>query len=417
MGDQSAQSSRTYRVPALCAGDDRAGRRAQQSAYRFSRRVTGIPYRRTGNPHPALHRRRLPGSRFHKEAQYHLRIQALSEGGLVREIALRIIEDCHMRDLPHTHYPLPRRKPGDGFTFEALRLRERIEYLEVCPEAKALARDRVIAPCDDPDLTVGDCGEIGAAWQTAAKPSVHVLDATLLPRTVWVTEVGLDRERLAEPVMEGKFGAVVLGEAAAQAAGESLEPTAQQAVDDGSLTRSGLGDEDEARGALLGHEQVLARAAEAYDVSFPVARLPALENVSRAFGDGNTVPDVIDRASSALAEPAAAVFRLRQQSMPVVALGAAEIDIAIDALVADAHARLHKRQPTGDRFGRPSHRKFVSHETAQSRLARQLEAPLPLTPPLRQIIGAQRLIAARPLLRCLAVTLQLPRNRAMMAAL
>ena len=123
-----------------------------------------------------------------------------------------------MRNLRHTPCLSPRRKPGDGFTFEARRLRERIEYLEGCPEAKALARDRVIAPCDDPDLTVGDCGEIGAAWQTAAEPSVHVLDATLLPRTVRVTEVGLDREWLAEPVMEGKFGAVVLGEAAAQAA-------------------------------------------------------------------------------------------------------------------------------------------------------------------------------------------------------
>ena len=102
--------------------------------------------------------------------------------------------------------------------------------------------------------------------------------------------------------------------------------------------------------------------------------------------------------------------------MPVVALGAAEIDKAIDGLVADAHARLHQRQPTGDRFGRPSHRKFVSHELTQSRLARQFEAPLPPAPPLRQLIGAQRRIAARPLLRCLAVTLQLPRNRAMMAA-
>lgn len=275
--------------------------------------------------------------------------------------------------------PSSRRKPGGEFTVEARRLRERTEYLERCPEAKALARDRVVAPGDGLDLIVGDCSEIGAARQAATESSIHVLDAALLPRTVRVTEVGLDRKPLAKPVMEGEFGAIVLGKATAQAFGEGLEPAAQPAMDDGCLARSCLADEDEARCTFLGYEQVLPGTAEAHDIGLPVARLPTFEDVSGSFSDGNTVPDVIDRTSPAFTEPATAALLLRQQAMPVVALGAAEVDIAIDGLMADAHARLRKRQPAGDRFGRPSHRKNLSHRNttlAVSRLSREFEGPI-----------------------------------------
>src|SRR3954462_655247 len=88
MGDQSAQSSPTYRVPALCAGNDRARYRAQQPAYRLSRRFSRVSYRGSGNPDRALHRWRLPRSCVHPEAQHRLRIHALSEGRLVRELEL-----------------------------------------------------------------------------------------------------------------------------------------------------------------------------------------------------------------------------------------------------------------------------------------------------------------------------------------
>ena len=296
------------------------------------------------------------------------------------------------------------------------RLEEFIEYLEWRSEAKALSWHGVMLVRDGIDASEGNLGEVGFAWQISPEPSIHVLDAAFLPRAVRVAEVSFDREAVAEFVVEGKLGTVVLRESSPQSFGQSLEPAPQPGMNDASLARRRLGEEDEARDAFLGHEQVLADAAEGHDVGFPVTRLLAFEDVSRAFGNGNTVPDVIDRASTAFAEPAAAVLLVREQAVPVVALGGAEIGIAVDGLVADAHARLIQRQPAGDRFGRPSHRKFVSHETAQFRLARHFGAPLPFASTLHESVSPQRLIATRPLLRRFAVTFQLSRNRAVMAA-
>src|ERR1700682_2096501 len=79
--------------------------------------------------------------------------------------------------------------------------------------------------------------------------------------------------------------------------------------------------------------------------------------------------------------------------------------------MADDDATMFQRQSGRDLLWGMSHRKAVAHAVPQVRLARQLEAAIPLPPALGQLLSPDRLVAAGPDLGRLRVATQLPTNR------
>jgi hypothetical protein len=79
--------------------------------------------------------------------------------------------------------------------------------------------------------------------------------------------------------------------------------------------------------------------------------------------------------------------------------------------MADDDATMLARQSASDLLGRMSHRKAFADAVSQVRLARQLEAAIPLPPALGQMLRPDRLVAARPDLGRSRVTPQFPTDR------
>ena len=79
--------------------------------------------------------------------------------------------------------------------------------------------------------------------------------------------------------------------------------------------------------------------------------------------------------------------------------------------MADDGVTVFERQPASDLLGRVSHRKAVSHQILQVRLARQLEATIPAPSALSQFLGSHRRISAWPHFGGQAVTVDLPADR------
>ena len=97
----------------------------------------------------------------------------------------------------------------------------------------------------------------------------------------------------------------------------------------------------------------------------------------------------------------------RQQPVPVIFLGTAMIDKAIDGLMTDDCATLFTRQPASDLFRRPSHRKAIPDLLLQCRLARQFMTTVPSPSPQGQTMGPGRLVTAIPDLGLPAVSVKL----------
>src|SRR5882757_424205 len=79
--------------------------------------------------------------------------------------------------------------------------------------------------------------------------------------------------------------------------------------------------------------------------------------------------------------------------------------------MADHDATMLQRQSASDLLWGMSHRKAFAHAVPQVRLARQLEAAIPTSPTLGQLLSPDRLVASRPNLRGPGVALQLPTDR------
>ena len=109
----------------------------------------------------------------------------------------------------------------------------------------------------------------------------------------------------------------------------------------------------EAGHSFLRHEQGLAIAAEQHVIGFPVSFLFALIDKSRTFIDGDAVFDMMDRAAATFAQPATAMFFLRQKPVPVILLATAMVDKAVYGFMADDRATVLTRQPSGDLLRRP----------------------------------------------------------------
>src|SRR5258708_40168883 len=79
--------------------------------------------------------------------------------------------------------------------------------------------------------------------------------------------------------------------------------------------------------------------------------------------------------------------------------------------MADDDATMFQRQSARDLLWGMSHRKAFAHAVPQVRLARQLEAAIPPSPALGQLLSPDRLVAPRPDLGGLRVAPQFPTDR------
>ncbi|MDI4236486.1 hypothetical protein OZ411_27090 [Bradyrhizobium sp. Arg237L] len=79
--------------------------------------------------------------------------------------------------------------------------------------------------------------------------------------------------------------------------------------------------------------------------------------------------------------------------------------------MADDHATMLQRQSACDLLWGMSHRKAFAHAVPQVWLARQLEAAIPSSPALGQVLRPDRLVAARPNLGRPGVAPQFPTDR------
>src|SRR5438034_5128034 len=79
--------------------------------------------------------------------------------------------------------------------------------------------------------------------------------------------------------------------------------------------------------------------------------------------------------------------------------------------MADDDATMFQRQPASDLLWGMSHRKAFAHAVSQVRLARQLEAAIPPSPTLGQLLSPDRLVAPGPDLGRPGIAPQLPADR------
>src|SRR3982074_3653753 len=79
--------------------------------------------------------------------------------------------------------------------------------------------------------------------------------------------------------------------------------------------------------------------------------------------------------------------------------------------MADHDATMLQRQSASDLLWGMSHRKAFAHAVPQVRLARQLEAAIPTSPTLGQLLSPNRLLASPPNPRGRGVAPQLPTDR------
>ncbi len=171
-----------------------------------------------------------------------------------------------------------------------------------------------------------------------------------------IAEEGIDPEGIAQRVMVGKFGAVVLGQGAAQLGWQRHQPVIQLGGGWCGLTAGGLGQQDKSRGTFLGDQHGLAISAEQHIVGFPVSWLTACIDIEWTFADGNTVFDVLNRAASLAATITTLELGTWQIEPPGKVLGAADlgVDEAVDALVTDGCCRLLLPQAPSDLLRGPT---------------------------------------------------------------
>ena len=247
-----------------------------------------------------------------------------------------------------------RRKPEGGFTFEVQQ--EIGEDLGWGFEAEAFARGVIDALRDGVDVVRCIVKQVCLTRKQAADPAIGIFDAALFPGAVRIAEEGSDSKGVAQFVMQGELGAVVLRQSTAQRRWQARQPLVQLLGGWFGLAAGRLGEEHEAGGPFLCDEDGLAISAEQHVVGFPVAWLTAGIDVERAFFHGNTVFYVLHGAAALLSSVAAFELAARQVVAPAVVLGSADlgVDEAVDGFVADGDGGLLPSEPAGDLLGGPA---------------------------------------------------------------
>ena len=100
-----------------------------------------------------------------------------------------------------------------GFTFEVQQ--EVGGYLGWGAEAQAFSWRVVLGASDGIDLTWRAYAQVCFTGKEATEAAIGIFDAAFLPRAMGIAEIGADGQRIAQFVVVGELGAVVLGEGSA----------------------------------------------------------------------------------------------------------------------------------------------------------------------------------------------------------
>ena len=187
-----------------------------------------------------------------------------------------------------------------------------------------------------------------------AEAADGILDAAFLPGFMGVAEEGGKAESLSEEVMSSELGAVVEGNGLTQGRGQRGEPV-QETFDHGLGSLVGLaGEAEETGGALMSHKHGLAILSEEHEISFPVAWERTVVGLRRTIVNGDAVGKEVDGTAPAATQAAATRLMAGQEAMPVILLGRAMVDEAVDGLVADEGLALEVTETAGDLLGGPA---------------------------------------------------------------
>ncbi len=148
--------------------------------------------------------------------------------------------------------------------------------------------------------------------------------------------------------------------------------------------------------------------SEEPEIGFPVSRLGAVLGLRGAIVNRHAVPEVQHRASCAGAQATAAGFAARQEAVPVILLGGAVVDEAVDGLVRDHRVAVETPQATGDLLGRPALLEVATHRGPQDGRGSELVGSAALPAPLGERLGARRRVTALPSLGWKAVAPKFP---------
>ena len=130
--------------------------------------------------------------------------------------------------------------------------------------------------------------------------------------------------------MHGEFGSVVEGQGLAQGSGNLSEHRDEPLGGSLGLPVWRVVDHEVAALPLMGHEDVVAVFGEQHEIGFPMPRLTTIRRLDGPFADGTAALDVACGTTAAFAEASAAGLGAGQQAMPVIFLGRAMIDEAVD---------------------------------------------------------------------------------------
>ena len=104
----------------------------------------------------------------------------------------------------------------------------------------------------------------------------------------------------------------------------------------------------------MGGEKSLAVFAEEDEVSFPMAWGGAVVSLRGTIVNRDAVLDMVNRTAAALAEATPSRLVAGQEAVPVILLGGAMVDEAVDGLLADQGLAIEVTETTSDLLGGPT---------------------------------------------------------------
>ena len=156
------------------------------------------------------------------------------------------------------------------------------------------------------------------------------------------------------------------------------------------------GEEEMAGGAFMEGKDGLAVFAEEHEIGFPVAGPGAVVGFRGSGVNGDAVEEELDGAAAARAESPAAGLVAGQEAVPVILLGGAVVDKAVDGLVADKRVAAGPAQAASDLFGGPTLPQAFPHRGAEGGPSGQLVRSAALAAPVGQGLSPQGIVTSGP---------------------
>src|SRR5258708_34747304 len=141
-----------------------------------------------------------------------------------------------------------------------------------------------------------------------------------------IAEEGLDAEGFVKPVMLGKLGSVIEADGFAHRLWEFAELTGDGPSGEDSFSIDRLLNDAEAGLSFVENKQPLAISGEQHEVGFPMARRPAVLDLTGSFGDRAPMFDEASGAGAWASTAPSSEFVARRQGVPVVRLGGTMFD-------------------------------------------------------------------------------------------